>query len=83
MCSNKKFIYAIAAFIAFKLIFISFALGFNSTVSRSIAFENFTFADPMESLFRIIFILFIISPPLIVVLLFLIWRELKERNKMK
>lgn len=83
MCSNKRFIYAIAAFMAFKVIFISFALGFNSTVSKSFAFDNFTFSDPMESLFRILFILFIVSPPLIVVLLFLIWRELKERNKMK
>jgi len=83
MCTNKKFIYAIAAFIAFKLIFISFMLGLNNTVSKFFAFGNLTFSDPMESLFRIIFILFIISPPLIVVMLYLIWRELKERNKMK
>lgn len=77
MCSNKKFIYAIAAFIAFKLTFISFALGFNNVG------WNFTSSDPMESLFRILFILFIVSPPLIVVILFLILRELKKRNKMK
>lgn len=34
-------------------------------------------------IFQLIFILFVISPPLIVVMLFLIWKELKERNKMK
>ena len=33
--------------------------------------------------FQIIFILFFISPPLIVVLLFLIWKEMKERNRLK
>lgn len=40
-------------------------------------------SDPLEMLFRIMFILFFISPPLIVLLLFLIWRELKARNEMK
>jgi hypothetical protein len=40
-------------------------------------------SDPLAYLFQIIFILFFISPPLIVILLFLIWRELKERNRMK
>ena len=40
-------------------------------------------ADPIARLFQLLFILFIISPPLVVVLLFLIWKELKERNKMK
>jgi len=40
-------------------------------------------SEPMAHLFQILFLLFIISPPLIVVLLFLIWRELKSRNKMK
>jgi hypothetical protein len=34
-------------------------------------------------LFQIMFILFFISPPIIAVMLFLIWKELKERNKMK
>jgi hypothetical protein len=34
-------------------------------------------------LFQILFFLFIISPPLIVVLLYLIWQELKARNEMK
>lgn len=40
-------------------------------------------SDPLAYLFQIIFILFFISPPLIVILLFLIWRELKNRNKLK
>ena len=40
-------------------------------------------AHPPARLFQLLFILFIISPPLIVVLLFLIWQELKQRNKMK
>ena len=40
-------------------------------------------SEPLAYLFQIIFILFIISPPLIVLMLFLIWRELKTRNKMK
>lgn len=34
-------------------------------------------------LFQIMFILFLISPPIIAFLLFLIWRELKSRNKLK
>ena len=40
-------------------------------------------SEPLAYLFQILFILFIISPPLIVVLLFLIWKELKDRTKMK
>ena len=40
-------------------------------------------SEPLARLFQLLFILFIISPPLIVVLLFLIWQELKQRNKMK
>ena len=40
-------------------------------------------SDLLARLFQLLFILFIISPPLIVVLLFLIWQELKQRNKMK
>ena len=34
-------------------------------------------------LFQIMFILFFISPPIIAFMLFLIWKELKEGNKMK
>ena len=47
-----------------------------------IASENETL-NPMHRIFQIIFILFFISPPLIVVLLFLIWCELKKRNDSK
>lgn len=39
--------------------------------------------EPLARLFQVLFILFIISPPLIVIFLFLIWKELKTRNRMK
>jgi hypothetical protein len=39
--------------------------------------------DPLARLFQLMFILFIISPPIIALMLFLIWKELKARNKMK
>ena len=47
--------------------------------------ESLTYmaSEPFARLFQILFILFMISPPLIVILLFLIWKELKARNKMK
>ena len=38
-------------------------------------------SNPMDRIFQIIFILFFISPPLIVLLLFLIWCELRKRNE--
>lgn len=44
---------------------------------------NETASNPLAYLFQLIFILFFISPPIIAVLLFLIWKELKERNKLK
>ena len=34
-------------------------------------------------LFQLMFILFIISPPIIALILFLIWKELKAKNRMK
>lgn len=37
----------------------------------------------MVRLFQLMFILFIISPPIIAVMLFLIWKELKKRNELK
>ena len=40
-------------------------------------------SNPIERIFQIIFILFFISPPLIVVLLFLIWCEMRKRNEHK
>lgn len=41
------------------------------------------YSSPLAFLFQIMFILFFISPPIIAFLLFMIWKELKERNKMK
>jgi len=51
--------------------------------SECISSSDEQISNPMEKIFQIIFILFFISPPIIAFLLFLIWRELKERNKMK
>lgn len=45
--------------------------------------ETRQMSEPLAYLFQIIFILFFISPPLIVLMLFLIWKELKERNRLK
>ena len=45
--------------------------------------DNNQSSDLMAYLFQIIFILFFISPPLIVILLFLIWGKLKARNRLK
>lgn len=42
-----------------------------------------TASHPLAFLFQILFILFLISPPIIALMLCLIWKELKERNKMK
>ena len=80
MKSNCKFLYALAAFITVKIFFLSIVFGMNSEL---FGYQFSTLADPMESLFRLLFILFIISPPLIVLMLFLIWKELKKRNKLK
>ena len=40
-------------------------------------------SEPLVRLFQLMFILFIISPPIIAVMLFLIWKDLRARNKMK
>ena len=40
-------------------------------------------SEPLARLFQLMFILFFISPPIIAVMLFLIWKELRARNKMK
>lgn len=40
-------------------------------------------SELMARLFQLMFILFFISPPIIVVMLFLIWKELKKRNELK
>ncbi|MGI8787441.1 MAG: hypothetical protein ACR2HG_06760 [Pyrinomonadaceae bacterium] len=42
-----------------------------------------TTSRPLAYLFQILFLLFIISPPIIALMLFLIWKELKKRNEMK
>lgn len=42
-----------------------------------------TYSNLLAYLFQIMFILFFISPPIIAFLLFMIWKELRERNKMK
>lgn len=42
-----------------------------------------TYSSPLAYLFQLMFILFFISPPIMAFLLFMIWKELKERNRMK
>lgn len=41
------------------------------------------YSSPLAYLFQLMFILFFISPPIIAFLLFMIWKELKEKNRMK
>lgn len=80
MKTNCKFLYALAAFVSVKLFFLSIVFGMNADL---FGYESFTASNFMQYLFQIMFFLFFLSPPLIVVLLFLIWKELKERNKLK
>ncbi len=42
-----------------------------------------TASHPLAYLFQILFFLFLISPPIIALMLYLIWKELKARDKMK
>lgn len=49
----------------------------------SVSESNQPASKPLVYLFHLLFILFIVSPPIIAVMLFLIWKELKTRNKMK
>jgi len=65
------------------LVFAIAVFSFAPVESSGISQFAYHAAHPMARLFQLLFILFIISPPLIVVLLYLIWKELKERNKMK
>ena len=53
--------------------------------SKSLAFApDNIISNPLRYLFQILFWLILLSPPLTVLLLFLIWRELRARNeKMK
>lgn len=43
----------------------------------------FTNFHPLAFLFQIMFILFLISPPIIALMLFCIWKELKKRNELQ
>lgn len=64
-------------------------------LNKSLKAEITTFIEPANEtffsskssllglLFQIVFILFFVSPPIIVVLLFCIWKELKKQNEMK
>ena len=61
---------------------------FETVVSHNLANENIKListpaSNPMDRIFQIIFILFFISPTLIVILLFMIWCELRKRNEHK
>lgn len=51
--------------------------------SNEVSVFGQTKSNLLGYLFQIIFILFFISPPIMALMLFLIWKELKERNKMK
>jgi hypothetical protein len=66
------------------LMFVVVAFAF-SPLADSFGITTFNSAgnDPLARVFQILFILFIISPPLIVIMLYLIWKELKTKNKMK
>lgn len=55
----------------------------NSILAGNSSPFNNTKSELLAYLFQLMFILFFISPPLIVIMLFLIWKELKARNKMK
>ncbi|HSK72548.1 MAG TPA: hypothetical protein VK892_12670 [Pyrinomonadaceae bacterium] len=69
-------------FFAF-LVFV-IVIGFTAPVDLfSVSPFDYHADHPPARLFQLLFILFIISPPLIVVMLYLIWQELKKRNKMK
>lgn len=61
------------------LVFAIVAIAF-SPLADSLSYNA---SEPFARLFQILFFLFIISPPLIVVLLYLIWKELKAKNEMK
>jgi hypothetical protein len=42
-----------------------------------------TTLNPLAYIFQLLFILFIISPPIMAFLLYLIWKELKKKNQLK
>lgn len=61
----------------------SFAIFVFGSVAVGLSMLEMNAANPLAYLFQIMFILFFISPPIIAVMLFLIWKELKAKNKMK
>lgn len=78
MNCNQGFFSKLFAIFVFALV-VSFTVPFELFNVSQFGFTSHLFAR----LFQLLFILFIISPPLIVVLLYLIWKELKKRNDMK
>jgi hypothetical protein len=86
MKCKGKFINILAVLVLGFIVFNLSLTGMQETLAPieifGISITNQTF-EPIAHLFQILFILLIISPPLIVVMLFLILRELKGRNKMK
>lgn len=63
-----------------------FGLLGNEQSPLSILFESKnvqSYSTLLAYLFQFMFILFFISPPIIAFLLFMIWKELRERNRMK
>lgn len=72
--------------LVFALFLLTLGLLGNEHSPLSLMFESRnlqTYSSPLAFLFQIMFILFFISPPIIAFMLFLIWKELRERNKMK
>lgn len=80
MRSNYKFLYLLAAFVTVKLFFLTLLFRLNG---GAFGYHFPAAIHPMQFVFKILFMLFIISPPLMVVMLYLIWQELKDRNKLK
>ena len=77
---KDNFIKSLAIFVLGVTI-VSFGLtGMNSYFPTS---EFGHISSPLAYLFQIMFILFIISPPIIAVMLCLIWCELRKRNNLK
>lgn len=57
--------------------------GYFQPVLMSDIMSIFTNSHPLAFLFQIMFILFLISPPIIALMLFCIWKELKKRNDLR
>lgn len=56
---------------------------FTDKPSATVSVLSETDSEPLARLFQILFILFIISPPIMAILLYLIWKELKKRNELE